>query len=53
MSERDRHGSYTRMTHWIERVLRNGIAFEEVWCIYLETVTSKVVGKKLSETQSQ
>jgi hypothetical protein len=43
----------TPVTHGIERVLGNGTAIEEVWCIYLKTVTSKVVSEELSEIQSQ
>jgi hypothetical protein len=38
------------MTYRVEGVLRNRIAFKEVWHIYLEAVTSKVVGKELSGT---
>ena len=37
----------TRVTHSAERVWRDGITFEKLWCIYLEAVTSEVVGKEL------
>jgi hypothetical protein len=37
------------MTHGGESILRDGIAFEELWCIYLEAITSKVVGKELED----
>jgi hypothetical protein len=36
------------MTHGVERVCWNGIAFNDVWRIDLEAITGKVVGKELS-----
>ena len=37
------------MAHSGESIWRDGIAFEELGRIYLETVTSKVVGKELDD----
>jgi hypothetical protein len=34
-------------THRIESIFRDWIAFEEIWDVDLEAVTSKVVGKEL------
>jgi hypothetical protein len=36
-----------RMAYSGESIWCDGITFEELWCIYLEAVTSKVVGKEL------
>ena len=36
-----------KITHSAESIWRDGIAFEEIWCIYLKAVTSKVVGEEL------
>jgi hypothetical protein len=41
------------MTHRVESIFRDCIAFEEFWNIDLEAVTSKVVGKKLSGSRSR
>jgi hypothetical protein len=41
------------MTHRVESILGDWIAFEELWGINLEAVTSKVVGKELSELVSR
>jgi hypothetical protein len=35
------------MAYGGESIWCDGITFEELWCIYLEAVTSKVVGKEL------
>jgi hypothetical protein len=35
------------ITHGVESIWRDGIAFEEIWCIYLKAVTSKIAGKEL------
>jgi hypothetical protein len=37
------------MTHRVKSVFRDRVAFEEVWSINSEAVTSKVVGKELRE----
>jgi hypothetical protein len=37
------------MTHRVKSVFRDGIAFEEIWGIYLEAVKSKIVGKELNK----
>ena len=37
-----------RITYSGESIRCDGIAFEELWYIYLEAVTSKVVGKELN-----
>jgi len=36
------------MTHRVESTFGDWIAFEELWDIDLETITSKIVGKELS-----
>ena len=36
------------MTHRVESIFRDGIAFEELWDIHLEPIASKVVGEELS-----
>ena len=38
----------TTITHSAESIWHDGIAFEEVWCIYLIAVTSKIAGKELN-----
>ena len=38
-----------KITHSAESIWRDGIAFEEIWCIYLKAVTSKIVGEELDE----
>jgi len=35
------------MTYSGESIWCDGITFEQLWCIYLEAVMSKVVGKEL------
>jgi hypothetical protein len=41
------------MTHRVERIFWDGIAFEELWDIDLEAVTSEIVGKELSRPCQQ
>jgi hypothetical protein len=36
------------MTHRVESSCGDWIAFEELWDVYLESITSKIVGKELS-----
>ena len=36
-----------RVTYSAESIRCDGITFEELWCIYLEAVTSKIVGEEL------
>ena len=38
---------FEKITHSAESIWRDRIAFEEIWCIYLKAVTSKIVGKEL------
>ena len=35
------------MTHSAKSIWRDLFAFEEIWCIYLKAITSKIVGKEL------
>jgi hypothetical protein len=37
------------MTHSGESIFPDGISFEELWRVYLEAVTGKVIGKELHE----
>jgi hypothetical protein len=41
------------MTHSVESIFRDGIAFEELWDIDFESIASKVVGEELSALISQ
>jgi len=40
-------------TYRIEGIFVHRIAFEEVWCIDLEAVESKIVGKKLIRVEQK
>ena len=37
------------MTHSAKSIWRDLVTFEEIWCIYLKAITSKIVGKELDE----
>jgi len=41
------------MTHRVESIFGDGVAFEELWDIDLESIASEVVGEELSSLISK